>query len=295
MPEDEGARRRLRFGFGPLFDSLTHVSAVRGWDAAASLLATTREELPPTCEEVWSRGNVTFPRTSAEYLGVLGCSLSHLSAIRAAHELGLAAAVVMEDDIVPDMSQFWTSDLADFAAQLPADWGVVQLSHIGNSRMWKTLHKEWAAGRAPAGVLPSMVMWSTSAYLISARGMAAILAAYAPRGERFNLSGLECLNADVHLLKAPQAEGGWYTAAPPLLNFDDRPRGSTVHADRDVQDFGGMNKVHMRSYLHRLSKLYALDWSAQAWRRKRMNEGLESTRELAFGGAAAMQVAARAE
>ena len=243
------ARAQLRDGFAGVFD-IRNVDAVGG---EISLLAAAAT-IPPTCEELWSNGTVTS--TPRERAGVLGCALSHLLAIRAAYEAGLEVASVLEDDAEPSLTRFWTVSLAQFIASLPPAWQVVQLASIGNARMWRELQQLSADAGSPA-VLPVRNLWSTGAYVISRRGMEAVLTRYARANGTFDLSILPCLNADVHLLKDAIQEGAWLTASPPLLTFEERP--SRLH---DATE-GGHRDI--RLHLHRLSRQRALDWAAKTW------------------------------
>ena len=243
------ARAQLRDGFAGVFD-IRNVDAVGG---EISLLAAAAA-IPPTCEELWSNGSATSsPR---ERTGVLGCTLSHLLAIRAAHEAGLEVAVVLEDDLEPSLTRFWTVSLAQFIASLPPAWQVVQLASIGNARMWRELQLLSADAGSPA-VLSVRNLWSTGAYIINRRGMEAVLTRYSRANGTFDLSLLPCLNADVHLLKDAVQEGAWLTATPPLLTFEERP--SRLH---DAAE-GGHRDI--RKHLHRISRQRALDWAAKTW------------------------------
>jgi GR25 family glycosyltransferase involved in LPS biosynthesis len=266
LPEDAALLSQLRQSFASLLGEVYHVAALSGARDGRRHVSCELEQLPPTCEDA---GELRTPRrehkvVSQELLGVLGCALSHLQAISLAYAHGHEAAVVLEDDVVPDIARFWTRSLSEFAAALPDDWRIVQLAAIGNSRMWKSLFHAWRANGEP--VQRNREMWSTSAYLIRRPAMRAVLDAYALGGGLYNLTSLSCLNADMHLLKDPQPAGSVYVATPPLLHFGDRLQGSRVHKARDEQEFGFLEEKKMRSYLLRLSRLYSLDWASMAWR-----------------------------
>lgn len=260
---DTGARGQLRDGFAGTFD-ITFMDAVSGD------VERHRERTPPTCEELWSHGKVmSSPRERA---GVLGCALSHLRTIRAANASGSVWVVILEDDIEPSLTQLWTQSLPQFIAALPAECDVVQLAAIGDSRMWRELRQGFSAAGCPP-VLPVRNLWSTAAYIINRRGMADVLRRYERPSGNFDLAGLPCLNADVHLLKDAIAEGRWFTATPPLLTFEERP--SRLHAD-DMAAIA--SRRNTRKHLHRLSRLAALDWAASAWRQSVLMEARNSSR-----------------
>ena len=79
----------------------------------------------------------------------MGCSLSHVVAIRRAEEyclaMGIEMAVIMEDDVTGALLPFWTVSLEEFASQLPDNWAVVQLQLIAQQREWEGLMAEWRA------------------------------------------------------------------------------------------------------------------------------------------------------
>jgi GR25 family glycosyltransferase involved in LPS biosynthesis len=238
--------------------SLTFVNAVNGseQDETREVLHTKLEQLPPLCDpgppaalthEARARMQLT-----PEYFAVLGCSLSHLKAIRIAWLRRVEWALIVEDDVVPDLFPFWDSkDLPTFVRALPPDWSVAQLSLVGDGRMWRELVKEWEVRGYPP-VVATASFWSTGAYLISKAAMAVIMGRYSmPPGGTFSLASLPCINADYHLLKAAIPNGTFFVATPPLFTCaEDSP--SSI--SNDVE----------RRKLHRLSRQVSLDWSASA-------------------------------
>ena len=59
--------------------------------------------------------------------GAVGCTLSHLKAIRAAYEAGDDVALILEDDAVADLAPWWSLSLEAFADSLPPGWHAAQV------------------------------------------------------------------------------------------------------------------------------------------------------------------------
>jgi GR25 family glycosyltransferase involved in LPS biosynthesis len=200
---------------------------------------------------------VVFDR---EYWGVLGCTLSHLKAISELYEKRTKVAIIVEDDAVTDLSPFWTSSFDEFIKNLPTNWTIVQLSLTGTEDMWSRAFSEWQQNRRSVAV--NYEFWGTVAYLINRRGIEHIVSAYG--FGKFDLSKLECINADVHLLKSAVPAGSYYIATPPLLTFTDDMK-SSVH-DTNLHTPLGQNPSSHRAHVHAISRQYALEWSALNWR-----------------------------
>ena len=230
------------------------VYAVRGSDERQrlSVLATSLQQAPPACD----RGVVEF--LSAEYFAVLGCSLSHLKAIREASVRSVDWALIFEDDIVPDILPYWSDGLIEYVQMLPSDWAVVQLSLIGNEPMWLQLINRWEVSERPM-VMPSTEFWSTGAYLISRTTIDTVVKTYDAGDGKFDLQRLSCLNADIHLLKDVAPRGTYYVATPPLFTCAEEGI-SYIHGDQP-----GRMKVH------EFSRKMSLDWSSSAARSNSFN------------------------
>ena len=263
LPVNAALRESVRQSLMPALSrhSLTFVNAVNGSEQedTAGVLHTELEQLPPLCDPALS--DVARRQLTPEYFAVLGCSLSHLKAIRIAWQRRAEWALIMEDDVVPDLVPFWTSkDLHTFVRALPLGWSVAQLSLVGDGRMWRELVRGWEVGGYPL-VLPSTSFWSTGAYLVNKAAMTAIMERYSAPGGTFSLAGLPCINADVHLLKAAIPNGTYFVATPPLFTCaEDSP--SSISNDFE------------RRKLHRLSRQVSLDWSSSAKRVARAHASL---------------------
>ena len=243
--------------------NFTFITGVRGKDAQP-LLATTVAEVPDNYER--------SPRDSPEYLGALGCTISHLLAISTAERQGVDFALILEDDVVPDLLPFWPSNLFDFVADLPKDWSIVQLSLIGEEAMWNRAYEQWESRTSKSRVAATTEFWSTAAYLVSKPAMRAILSRFRPGPQdRFNLSSVWTINLDILVLKESVPAGTYFISTPPLFTFADSEQ-SDIHAMPHKNSFAHF-ETEGRAHLHQLSRTLSLEWSSIAWRCMRMLSG----------------------
>lgn len=76
--------------------------------------------------------------------GEIGCTTSHLKAIRHWMETSDSSyAIIMEDDVDLQLARFWNFTWSDFAAKVPYDWDVVQLAIICTGDLHVKLHKRF--------------------------------------------------------------------------------------------------------------------------------------------------------
>ena len=76
--------------------------------------------------------------------GEIGCSTSHLKAIKHWYETSDSPyAVMMEDDCNLDLVRFWNFTWKDFYAKIPYDWDVVQISIICTGDIHTKIHKRF--------------------------------------------------------------------------------------------------------------------------------------------------------
>jgi len=130
----------------------------------------------------------------------LGCTLSHIKAIRTAYDNGDQVALICEDDISFEMSKLWPSGLFRKLIQdMNTATGIIQL--CWNSSMRSDTNNKYCAYGDSYGVtpLPSDVWcWSAVAYLISRKGMHDVLA-----------HSEYLIGTKVHLKKTPQIQDGY--------------------------------------------------------------------------------------
>ena len=76
--------------------------------------------------------------------GEVGCTTSHLKAIKHWYETSDSSyALMMEDDIDLNLVKFWNFTWQDFMRGLPYDWDVVQLAIICTGSIHVKLHKRF--------------------------------------------------------------------------------------------------------------------------------------------------------
>ncbi len=76
--------------------------------------------------------------------GEIGCTTSHLKAIKHWMETSDAPyAIMMEDDCNLELAKFWNFTWTDFMAHAPYDWDVIQLAIICTGDIHVKLHKRF--------------------------------------------------------------------------------------------------------------------------------------------------------
>ena len=106
--------------------------------------------------------------------GEIGCTTSHLKAMKEFLKTDSPYAIMMEDDCSLELVKFWNFTWEDFYAHLPYDWDVVQIAIICTGDIHVKLHKRFVND------------FSTACYLIS-RHHAEKLLKHHCRGEKYKL------------------------------------------------------------------------------------------------------------
>ena len=101
----------------------------------------------------------------------IGCTLSHLLAIKTAYENGEEIACIMEDDVYMNLLNIQEESLDDFVKEIDVDWEILKLYHILNNLSKNfikikdyTLHLEKEGNT-----------FSAACYLINRKGMKKML------------------------------------------------------------------------------------------------------------------------
>jgi len=76
--------------------------------------------------------------------GEIGCTTSHLKAIKHWMETSDSPyAIMMEDDVSLDLVRFWNFSWRDFYCRIPYDWDVVQIAIICTGDVHVKIHKRF--------------------------------------------------------------------------------------------------------------------------------------------------------
>jgi GR25 family glycosyltransferase involved in LPS biosynthesis len=76
--------------------------------------------------------------------GEIGCTTSHLKAIKHWYETSDSPyAIIMEDDVDLQLARFWDFTWTDFVSKIPYDYDVVQLAIICTGNLHVKLHKRF--------------------------------------------------------------------------------------------------------------------------------------------------------
>lgn len=146
--------------------------------------------------------------------GEIGCTTSHLKAIKHWYETSDSPyAVIMEDDCNIDIARFWNFTWEDFIARVPYCWDVIQLAIICTGDIHVPIHTRFVND------------FSTACYVIT-RHHAEKLLKYHVRGEKYKL--------DNGVKPRPVADDLIYnsgvTYASPLLLYK-LELGSSIHPE----------------------------------------------------------------
>lgn len=207
-----------------------------------------------------------------EFLGALGCALSHLRAARRAIRDGASPALILEEDAVLDLQPLWTArSIAHFVDALPNEWEIVQLAIVARQREWDELRTSWRRAATHLGssqLLRRDFYWSSAAYLLHERGAQRLLARFraadanassaadnvAAARWRLGTDHVPCVKADLCVLYPSLPPASTFVAAPPLFTCAERG-GSSQIAGHDVGDQRGV---------HVLSRHASFDFASEA-------------------------------
>ena len=145
--------------------------------------------------------------------GEIGCTTSHLNAIKQFYETGESYAIMMEDDCSLDLVRFWNFTWKDFYSRIPYDWDVCQIAIICTGDIHIKVHKRFVNE------------FSTACYLITRHHAKKLIDLHC-RGDKYKL--------DNGVRPRPVADDLIYnsgnTYALPLLLYRTE-LGSSIHQD----------------------------------------------------------------
>jgi len=145
--------------------------------------------------------------------GEIGCTTSHLKALKMFLETNEPYCILMEDDVSLDLVRFWNFTWRDFYVKIPYDWDVCQIAIICTGDIHIKIHKRFVNE------------FSTACYLIT-RHHAEKMVRLHCRGEKYKL--------DNGVRPRPVADDLLYnsgnTYALPLLLYRTE-LGSSIHPE----------------------------------------------------------------
>jgi len=162
--EQELSERRIRHRF---------IDAIDGDDVAAVRAAFV-------CD-LGFVPKIDAPRTRPLSSRELACTLSHMLAIRRAHDMGLRQVVVCEDDI--EIGDVDAGEIVDILAAMPADAAYIQLHTLGAAtvqglaeyyiKTWQLFAKKKNDDptKFTDKLLANLSCHSVAAYVVTAAGM----------------------------------------------------------------------------------------------------------------------------
>ena len=143
----------------------------------------------------------------------IGCTTSHLKAIKQFYETGEPYAIMMEDDCSLDLIRYWNFTWKDFYGRIPYDWDVCQIAIICTGDLHIKIHKRFVNE------------FSTACYLITRHHAKKLIDLHC-KGEKYKL--------DNGVKPRPVADDLIYnsgnTYALPLLLYKTE-LGSSIHQD----------------------------------------------------------------
>ena len=155
------------------------------------------------------KGRYPDMMTSSE----IGCTTSHLKAIKQFYDSGEPYAIMMEDDCELDLVRFWNFTWQDFYAKIPYDWDVCQIAIICTGDIHIKIHKRFVNE------------FSTACYIITRHHAEKLIRLHC-RGDKYKL--------DNGVRPRPVADDLIYnsgnTYALPLLLYKTE-LGSSIHPD----------------------------------------------------------------
>ena len=106
-------------------------------------------------------------------LGEIGCTLSHLLAIKTAYDNGEEIVCIMEDDVYMNLLNIQDESLDDFVKEINLDWEILQLYHQNSNNLNKNFIKikDYTLHLHQKG----KYTYYTVSYIINRKGMKKIL------------------------------------------------------------------------------------------------------------------------
>ena len=162
----------------------------------------------------------------------IGCTLSHIKAIREIHNKKHDYAIVMEDDCLLHLIPFWGIDIDYIIANAPKDWGIIQM-HIFNKKCKsdnKSMFTELKLNNP---------CHSTAVYLINKKGVRNVLDVCGYKGEmKIKLKDFGGV-ADEYIYYLTKT---YYMTTPLFLTADEQHK-STIHEKHSGYHIDASNEI----------------------------------------------------
>jgi GR25 family glycosyltransferase involved in LPS biosynthesis/mannosyltransferase OCH1-like enzyme len=168
--------------------------------------------------------------------GELGCTLSHIKAIKEFYNKNINLGLILEDDCAFYLLPYWGETLNNIIDKAPKDWGILQLFTFENRCQKFTGEFEKHNQKSPC--------WSTAVYVINRKGAEDVLnnAGYKDitLGKKIDnvlhpTSGI----ADRYIYECSKT----YYYNIPLFLVGDLILGSTIHPSHEDGHINSTNKV----------------------------------------------------
>lgn len=127
---------------------------------------------------------ITFYNDSEELTrSEIGCTLSHLIAIKTSYDRGNEIALILEDDTV--VSSLTNDNQYEIISKAPKDWEIIQLYYVSTERA-----KDLKRFENTDYLIHDNKnhLWSTAAYLINRKGMEKIIKKACPYPNTYHIS-----------------------------------------------------------------------------------------------------------
>lgn len=164
----------------------------------------------------------------------LACTMSHLIAINTAYKNGDELALIVEDDILLNISSIWKEDIKSIIKTVPEDWGIIQLF---TSLEYKNVQKcekyiEWND------------YYGCVAYIVNKKFMKINAKFFKEdRFEIINKYNFKRLVSDFLIYRYAQKENlGVYTLFPRFIP-DNRNLSSSLHDEHTKEHIEQSNKI----------------------------------------------------
>jgi GR25 family glycosyltransferase involved in LPS biosynthesis len=156
-------------------------------------------------------------------LSEIGCTLSHLLAIKTAYENGDEIACIMEDDVYMNLLNIKDESLDEFIKNIHIEWEILKLFHLDSTG----LNKEFIPIKKHNFHLFNDDSNSTVCYLINRKGMEKILSIMGHNPfYLMKYMGATCV-ADYILYNQVKT----YDIEPSLVTINNTKLDSTIHTD----------------------------------------------------------------